>query len=133
MNTILRELDQGMNDDTTQFRAYVYPAERDVVFVLGAGASVADGAPVQGNLLPLILRDMNGSIGQSPRGDQLHRFLADNFAWDEDAKIFPTLEGVFGFIDYFIGRGENLSRTYLLSDLMQIRRTLVDAIHLISR
>jgi SIR2-like domain len=111
--------------------SYVYPAERDVVFVLGAGASVADGAPIQWKLLPMIIEDPDETIRQSERGVQLHQFLSDNFAWDAAAEVFPSLEGVFGFLDYFMQRGENLSSFYTLDRLLYIRRTLVDAIHLL--
>jgi hypothetical protein len=117
-----------------QFRYYTYPPQRDVVIVLGAGASFADGAPLQSNLLPLIVNDRDGRIRNTERGRQLQAFLAENFSWDEAEHVFPSLEGVFGFLDYFIQRSESLSGRYSLSDLVSIRRTLIYAIHfLLSR
>lgn len=115
--------------DEPQLRYYAYPPGRDVVIVLGAGASVADGAPLQSNLLPLIVTDPGGQIGRTERGAQLQTFLIENFAWDAAANVFPSLEGVFGFLDYFVQRSESLSRIYTLDRLVEIRRTLVNAIH----
>lgn len=34
-----------------------YQPKRDVLFVFGAGASIADGGPLQKNLLPEILNE----------------------------------------------------------------------------
>ena len=81
---------------------YQYPSRRDVVFIFGAGASYADGAPLQEDILPLILETKNRELCDSFIHKVIKEFLVDNFIWDKDTGYYPTLEEVFGFIDYFI-------------------------------
>ena len=108
---------------------YKYPQTRDVVFVFGAGASYADGAPLQGDILPIILSDESSDIRKTPIHQLVEEFITDNFAWDKVTGYYPTLEAVFGFLDYFIQRDEGLSRKYSVSNLRNIKESLIKLIH----
>jgi len=102
---------------------------RDVVFVFGAGASYADGAPLQKDILPIIMSDELTDIRNSKIGQMVTEFIAENFAWDEQAQIYPTLETVFGFLDYFISQDEHLSAQYTNAKIRAIKEGLIKLIH----
>lgn len=102
---------------------------RDIVFVFGAGASYADGAPLQAEILPIIMSDSISDIAKSPLGQFVREFISDNFAWDADLKIYPTLETIFGFLDYFINQDEHLSSKYPNRKIRLIKEGLIKLIH----
>ncbi|WP_347491440.1 SIR2 family protein [Desulfoscipio sp. XC116] len=102
---------------------------RDVVFVFGAGASYADGAPLQADILPLIMSGELPDIQNSPIGQMVTEFIAHNFAWDAQARIYPTLETVFGFLDYFISQDEHLSAQYPNAKIRAVKEGLIKIIH----
>ena len=77
-----------------------YPPQRDIIFVLGAGASYPDGVPLQKHILPTILQ--NEEIINSELGRPVIEFITDNFAYKHQKGAYPYLEAVFGFLDYFI-------------------------------
>lgn len=108
---------------------YQYPVERDVVFIFGAGASYADGAPLQSDILEIILLDENSEITRSSIHRSVKEFISENFAWNRDSRYYPTLEAVFGFLDYFIQRNESLSRKYSVDNLREIKESLIKLIH----
>lgn len=108
-----------------------YPADRDVVFVLGAGASKPDGLPLQRDILPILFDTGNPDISQSRLGLEIKTFLADNFCVDPDAGDFPKLEAVFGFLDYFILQHESLNAFYNLARIRQLKENLIKIIHCI--
>ena len=110
---------------------YQYPSQRDVVFIFGAGASYADGAPLQEDILPLILDTDNEELLGSLIHKVIQEFLEDNFIWDKDAGYYPTLEEVFGFIDYFIQKGESLNQKYNLGLIIEIKEALIKLTHYI--
>lgn len=104
-----------------------YPTNRDVVFVLGAGASYPDGVPLQRHILPMILS--NKEINDSVIGKCVVDFVKDNFAYDSKLNLYPQLEAVFGFLDYFIFQNENLSSKYSVAVIRQIKEYLIKTIH----
>ena len=108
-----------------------YAPQRDIVFVLGAGASHPDGVPLQQDILPLIISDDTCGIAGSAIGQQTREFVNDNFYVDEGANVYPELEAVFGFLDYFIQQNESLNSTYDHSTIRQIKENLIKAIHYI--
>ncbi|MBW2358783.1 MAG: SIR2 family protein [Deltaproteobacteria bacterium] len=110
---------------------YQYPSRRDVVFIFGAGASYADGAPLQEDILPRILETNNKELCDSLIHRVIKEFLADNFKWNKDAGYYPTLEEVFGFIDYFIQKGESLNQKYSLGLIIEIKEALIKLTHYI--
>jgi len=118
-----------MNVKTTSTKHTRQPTGRDVVFVFGAGASYADGAPLQADILPIIMSDELPDIRNSKTGQSVTEFIADNFAWDEQAQIYPTLETVFGFLDYFISQDEHLSAQYSNVRIRAIKEGLIKLIH----
>ncbi|MFC2083505.1 SIR2 family protein [Bacteroidota bacterium] len=105
-----------------------YPAVRDVVFILGAGASYPDGVPLQNHMLPLILHDLP-QIQESEIGKPVVDFIKKNFEFDERRNIYPKLEAVFGYLDYFIKQNESLDKYYDLNKLRFIRESLIKIIH----
>ncbi|NNG00993.1 MAG: hypothetical protein HKM93_16510 [Desulfobacteraceae bacterium] len=108
-----------------------HPPERDILFVLGAGASHPDGVPLQKDILPVLFDTGNGNINQSRIGQELQQFLTDNFYIDTRKREYPKLEAVFGFLDYFILQNESLNAGYSLSRLLQIKENLIKIIHYI--
>lgn len=106
-------------------RKYVeYEKERDVLFVFGAGASIADGAPLQKDILPNILKlnDESYEIVKVVKG-----FLHQNFHISDNN--CPSLESVFGYLDYFINNKESLGRGYSTLEIQSIKKALIRLIH----
>jgi len=108
-----------------------YAPVRDVVFVLGAGASYGDGVPLQREILPMLLDGSMGYLEQSVMGLQLKEFIEANFYVNRDKKEFPKLEAVFGFLDYFIQQRESLNAKYDYEEIVQIKENLIKIIHYI--
>jgi hypothetical protein len=112
---------------TVKTKYLVYPSSRDIIFVLGAGASYPDGVPLQKHILPMILS--NDEIRNSEVGRPVIEFIADNFAYNEKEGAYPYLEAVFGFLDYFIQNNESLSSKYSYTYLRIIKESLIKLIH----
>ncbi|AFN74226.1 hypothetical protein MROS_0985 [Melioribacter roseus P3M-2] len=108
-----------------------YPPGRDVVFVLGAGASNPDGVPLQKELLPQILNPALDEIRNSTIGKVVIEFIEENFQFDRELNLYPRLEAVFGFIDYFIQHNESLNSKYNVARIREIREYLIKLIHYI--
>ena len=106
-----------------------YALKRDAIFVLGAGASRPDGVPLQRDILPMIMSGRIKEIADSVIGRQVNRFILDNFSIDGEAKRYPRLEAVFGFLDYFIQQNESLSAEYSTETIRQIKENLIKLIH----
>ncbi|MCF8262169.1 MAG: SIR2 family protein [Melioribacteraceae bacterium] len=114
---------------TNQFTFIQQPAERDTVFIFGAGTSQPDGVPLQNELLPLIVNPQNKYIYNSSIGKKVIKFISENFHFNVEKKQYPKLEGVFGFLDYFIQQNESLNAEYTHSSLIEIREYLIKLIH----
>ncbi|MFC2134134.1 SIR2 family protein [Bacteroidota bacterium] len=108
-----------------------YPSSRDVVFVLGAGASQPAGVPLQRDILPTILSGSIKEIKDSSIGEIVTEFIEDNFFCDVTSNNYPDLEAVFGFIDYFLQQNESLSLKYPNSRIWQIKEYLIKLVHFI--
>jgi len=106
-----------------------YAPSRDLVFLLGAGASHPDGVPLQEHILPQILSGEIREIAESQIGCQLRQFVCANFYTDAKAGVFPGLEAVFGFLDYFIQQNESLSADYSHHSLRELKENFIKAIH----
>lgn len=106
-----------------------YKPERDVLFVLGAGASHPDGVPLQKHILPSILSGAQKEIADSEIGKEFTKFFYSNFKTSD--KSFPELEAVFGFLDYFIQQNESLNQEYSVSKIRQVKEYLIKLIHFI--
>ena len=104
-----------------------YADSRDVLFVFGAGASVAAGAPSQNELLRLICESPDENLNSSEAVGLVRQFLHENFDLSGDS--YPSLESVFGFLDYFVTRKEGLGGDYPNARLLEIRKALIQAIH----
>jgi len=108
-----------------------YAPVRDVVFVLGAGTSYADGVPLQKEILPMLLDGGIPEIADAAIGKELKRFIEENFYVQISSGDYPSLEAVFGFMDYFIQQQESLSAGYPYETIVHIKENLIKAIHYI--
>ena len=108
-----------------------HPPHRDIIFVLGAGASQPDGVPLQRDILPQILSNKFEEIRSSEIGIIVTGFIKDNFKFDIEKNLFPELEAVFGFIDYFIQYNESLNSRYTTEKIVHIKEYLIKLIHYI--
>jgi len=104
---------------------------RDVVFVLGAGASHPDGVPLQRDILPMIITGEIKQIADSVIGRQVNQFIFDNFFVNPATNEYPRLEAVFGFLDYFIQQNESLSSKYTYEKIREIKENFIKIIHYI--
>jgi NAD-dependent SIR2 family protein deacetylase len=116
-------------DQTQAEVSLTYEPRRDVVFVLGAGASAPDGVPLQRDLLPFIAASDDPDLSRSWMGSGLRGFLDTWFGAELSSGCFPSLEEVFGFLDYHISTGEALGEDWPVEALGEIRRALVVCIH----
>jgi hypothetical protein len=106
-----------------------YPAYRDVIFVIGAGASHADEVPLQKHLLPMIVGNQINEISDSEIGKIVIKFIKQNFYFNIEKDIFPPLEAVFGFLDHFILHDESLNEEYNNRTLRLIKEYLIKLIY----
>lgn len=96
------------------------------VFIFGAGASYGDGVPLQADILPLIIKDEDPQLKHSETAQRLRGFLTEHFAHGEQT---PSLEEVFGFIDFFINNSLSLSKQWGTKELIEIKRDFTKAVH----
>jgi len=108
-----------------------YAPTRDVVFVLGAGASYGDGVPLQQDILPMLLDGGMAHLARSVMGRRVKEFIEANFYVDVKKGEFPKLEAVFGFIDYFISQRESLNAQYTYEEIVLIKENLIKIVHYI--
>jgi NAD-dependent SIR2 family protein deacetylase len=99
-----------------------------MIVLFGAGASHAEGAPLQRDILPFILEE-SSHITSSATGRQVRDFLANYFAWDSVNRIYPNLEVVFAFLDYLIYKKESLGGQHTNEYIRNIRESLIKLIH----
>jgi NAD-dependent SIR2 family protein deacetylase len=106
-----------------------YQPTRDIIFILGAGASNPDGVPLQKELLPIIISGKNSEIETSEIGGIVTDFIKENFELDLEKNEYPALESVFGFLDYFLQQNESLSAKYTLEKIRYIKEYLIKLIY----
>lgn len=123
----LSENSKSINSSKESFLRY--KPERDVLFVLGAGASHPDGVPLQKHILPSILSGERKEIFDSEIGKEFAKFFFSNFKTSRNS--FPELEAVFGFLDYFIQQNESLNQEYSVEKIRRIKEYLIKLIHYI--
>ena len=56
-----------------------YEEKRDALFVFGAGASIAEGAPLQRDILKLIYESDDEQLNKSEAALQVRNFINENF------------------------------------------------------
>ena len=104
----------------------------EIVF-LGAGASAADGAPVQNRLFKEYFENdpSNDAISQS-----LSQFFKDFFGIDTSNNLrnieFPTFEEILGILEFAIKRDESFKGYSLTPDKPEIQKIREDLIFLIA-
>lgn len=99
-----------------------------ILFLFGAGASHAEGAPLQRGILPYIL-DHSREIGRSSAGMKVRAFMKRNFAWNREEGVYPSLESVFAFLDYLIYKNESLGGEFTNEYIRGVRESLIKLIH----
>ncbi len=108
---------------------YEYPSTRDVVFILGAGASAPDGVPMQKDLLPHMYRPTHPELRDSNNGRIVRTFLHRWFPRSDDSAPFATLEEVFGFLDVLLEQRQGLPDGFTIGVLANVRAALINCIH----
>lgn len=109
----------------------VLPIQNDqpeLVFIFGAGASYPDGIPIQSELIRLILGDNDLQLSKSNTGKQVRNFLKENFS---TLDTFPTLEEVFGFIDFHLNNDLSLSEKWTNQDIRTLKSNFTKVLHYI--
>lgn len=109
----------------------ILPIQNDkpeLVFIFGAGASYPDGIPVQSEIIPQIIHNNDLQLTRSEAGKKIRQFLQENFSTSEK---FPTLEEVFGFIDFHINNDFNLSSYWTTTELIKLKTNLTKVLHYI--
>jgi NAD-dependent SIR2 family protein deacetylase len=104
-----------------------YEEERDTLFVFGAGASIAQGAPLQKDILKLIFESSDEQLTSSEAANQVRVFINENFDITEDG--YPTLESIFGYLEYFIRKREGLGKEYTTLKIIEIKEALIQLVH----
>ena len=101
--------------------------ERDVLFVFGAGASISEGAPLQSDILKLIFNPSEKELISSDAANEVRNFIRENFYISNEC--YPSLESIFGYLDYFINKRESLGAKYPRNKILEIKEALVRLIH----
>jgi len=101
--------------------------DRDVLFIFGAGASIAEGAPLQKDILKLIYESSDDALVNSEAAIEVREFISQNF--DITENNYPSLESVFGYLDYFINKNECLGQQYNTNKIVSIKESLLKLIH----
>lgn len=105
------------------------PVQNDkpaTVFIFGAGASYPDGVPLQCDIVPRILQDQDPQLKKSPVSKRIRKFLMHNFSHGDR---YPSLEEVFGFINFFVANDLSLSSECGTRELFQLKSDLTKVIH----
>ena len=107
----------------------ILPLQNDqpeLVFIFGAGSSYPDGIPIQSDIIPIILNNNDLQITKSEPGKQIREFLQENFSIN--GKL-PTLEEVFGFIDFHLNNSFSLSSKWTITELIKLKSNLTKILH----
>ncbi len=99
-------------------------SELKTVIFLGAGASAADGAPVQTKLLPQYfqLPRKERKIEKDPLPEFFERFYGIDVNAKLDGAVFPSFEDALGILELALARSETF-KDFGRSDLEMLRRT----------
>ena len=98
------------------------PEYMKIAIIFGAGASAAEGAPIQRRLLIDALETFSNEKAMRRVAQFLERvFLTDTVTYDNA----PTFEEVLTLIDMFLEKRETLSSEYGEEELLRIRKDLI--------
>jgi len=95
--------------------------------VFGAGASIAEGAPLQSDILKQVFESNDKQLSSSDVANQVRLFIKDNF--DISDGKYPTLESIFGYMEYFIYKREGLGKEYTTQKITEIKEALIRLVH----
>ncbi len=107
-------------------------AEKRLAFIFGAGASYAEGFPLNRELLWKITRDVGDATASAKL---LRRFLSEVYNLNAESKDgFPPLEHILGILELSLDEYSPLGLKYQPVDILGIRKALVAGlIHALSR
>lgn len=108
---------------------YIYPKKRDAVLILGAGASYPDGVPLQSEIIPIILSEKYPEIKKSTIGKNVINFINNNFSYSFKNNIFPKLEDLFAYIDFFLNQKINQDGEYTNEKFIELKESLIKLIY----
>lgn len=98
---------------------------RDVVFFFGAGISMADGAPSQAQILSRMYQQNKQTESYKNHLNEIMAFLKKAFDYDQESTSTPSLEYIFGFIDFFLTLNQSYTKYYTTNKLIEIREDLI--------
>lgn len=105
-----------------------YKPQRDVLFFMGAGASASEGVPLQKDIMSALFSGADDELNSSDAIKLIREFIEENFDVS-DGSSYPTLEAIFGYLDYFITKQEALGHKYSSETIREIREALIQSIH----
>jgi hypothetical protein len=101
------------------------------VFIFGAGSSYSAGVPLQAELIPKLMNEVDSQLQKSEVATRVRKFIKDNF---DSVERYPSLEEVFGLINFCLSNDQSLSREWGTQELLKVRNDLSKVLHyLISR
>jgi NAD-dependent SIR2 family protein deacetylase len=93
------------------------------VFILGAGASKAEGAPLQGELFKEFFERCGGTPAEDELKTKIEKFFAEHFYVEN--KVYPTFEEVLGIIELALRKDEVFKPNPSIEYLQDIRQSLI--------
>lgn len=101
-------------------------AIKNVIF-LGAGASKADGAPLQGDLFSVFFAEQFSHSSETELKIKIQNFFQEYFGIQPDNTnpTYPTFEEVLGILEFALSREEQFKGNLSIADLVDIRKSLI--------
>lgn len=100
---------------------------RNVIF-FGAGASKADGAPLQGELFnDFFAEAFSPSSKEAKLKAKIQDFFQEYFGIQlgDETPLYPTFEEVLGILEFALSREERFKSNLSTTDLVDIRKSLI--------
>jgi len=113
-----------MNFSHTDYMYYMEPDERDVCFIMGAGASYANGLLLQNEIIPHFFNSDDKYLTNSSVYITIKKFLEKYFTPNFKNNIYPTLEQIYAFIEYHIQNHKSLNSEYNYDMMIKIKKML---------
>ncbi|NQY54138.1 MAG: hypothetical protein HRT42_11270 [Campylobacteraceae bacterium] len=75
----------------------------------------------------MIFESKDEHINSSNAAIEVRLFISDNF--DIMDEKYPTLESIFGYLEYFISKKEGLGKEYTTLRITEIKEALIQLVH----
>jgi hypothetical protein len=92
-----------------------------VVFLLGAGASCADGVLIQSEIIPSIYTLNDKIMKKSNAYKEVINFINTFFKPDIHNNLYPTLEQIYSYMEYHLNNNENINNNYNVERLKRVK------------